>query len=147
MCFPVCQQRWKLWSSSRHCRWSLCRTGFTWFFAEEKISLMSLPRGKNANSMLFARMNALISRGRAVMLHRLTRGGIRRYRGRLWESVRAREWARRDGGTVHPVPELEGTDRVHLCLLSGLPELWQESEEEADWAKSASCRWQSDGVK
>lgn len=33
---------------------------------------------------------------------------------------------------MHPVLEFEGMDQVHLCLLSGLPELWQESEEEAD---------------
>lgn len=108
---------------------------------------MSLPLDKNANSMAFAYMNAHKGHSDTVVLHRLTHGGICRYRGCLWESVWVCEWARRDGGTVHPVLEFEGMDQVHLCLLSGLPELWQESEEEADWAKSASCSWQTDGVK
>lgn len=45
--------------------------------------------------------------------------------GRPRERDREREIVREK---LYPVPECDNMDQVHLCLFSGHPEIWQESE-------------------
>lgn len=35
---------------------------------------------------------------------------------------------RKSYGKLYPVPECDSMAQVHLCLFSGYPEIWQESE-------------------